>query len=221
MYLSKPHVDVNLQIAGYDGSTSIGPLAQALGSLNISAVLPGLTSRLLDSASLVVLNSTGHGNNITHVSVSLANPFSAALAISKVSSKVTYQGVTLGQISSTDSWTANGKSATNSPELNMDLNMDPSSLFTVTKVLAHNAGLDTAALDGLVALGGYQYVPTSGNTKRALVTRDNLYTYVISPAAWFWFVVLITVFYTADSISSLSSTPRSRGSSPMLNWTPL
>lgn len=156
-------------------------MAQALGTLNISAVLPGLQARLLDSAALTVLNSTGHENNITHVTVALANPFSADLSISKVSSTVTYEGITLGQISSTDVWTAKGKSSTGSPNLNMELNMDPEALFTVTKVLAHGAGLDTAPLDGIVALGGYTYLQTNtSSTKRALVTRDNIYTYFFS-----------------------------------------
>jgi hypothetical protein len=60
----------------------------------------------------------------------------------------------------------------------MDLNMDPSTLFTVTKVLANKAGLDTRQIDGIVALGGYNYLSTtnSSNTKRELVGRDSVYT---------------------------------------------
>jgi hypothetical protein len=165
-------------ISGYSGSTQIAPLVQAFSTINISTILPGLKSRLLDSASLVVLNSTGHGNNITHVSVSLANPFTAGLSISSVSSNVSYEGIHLGSISSSDTWNAQGKATTNSPQLNMDMNMDPSALFTVTKVLANKAGLDTRQIDGIVALGGYNYLPTtnSSNTKRELVGRDNVYT---------------------------------------------
>jgi hypothetical protein len=59
----------------------------------------------------------------------------------------------------------------------MDLNMDPSTLFTATKVLANKAGLDTRQIDGIVALGGYNYLPTtSSNAKRELVERNNVYT---------------------------------------------
>jgi hypothetical protein len=56
--------------------------------------------------------------------------------------------------------------------------MDPSTLFTVTKVLANKAGMDTRQIGGIVALGGYNYLSTtnSSNTKGELVGRDSVYT---------------------------------------------
>lgn len=42
------------------------------------------------------------------------------------------------------------------------MNFDPASLFTVTRELAINAGMSTVALDGIVALGGIQYLRTTG-----------------------------------------------------------
>lgn len=44
--------DVNLSIAGYSGSTNVSSLSQAFSTLDIGAVLPGLKSSLLSSASL-------------------------------------------------------------------------------------------------------------------------------------------------------------------------
>lgn len=38
------------------------------------------------------------------------------------------------------------------------MNFDPAALFTVTRALAVEAGLDPAPLDGIVQLGGIQYL---------------------------------------------------------------
>lgn len=174
--------DVAVKILGYNQSTNIAPLVQAFSTLNVDATLPGLRTKLLQSASLVVLNSTGHGNNITHASVSLTNPFTAGLSISQINSNITYLGISLGTISSSVAWNASGKSTTASPDLDMELNLDPQSLFTILRALAVTAGLGTEQLDGMVALGGYHYLPTtnisSGQRKRELSPRDNIYTCV-------------------------------------------
>lgn len=60
------------------------------------------------------------------------------------------------------------------------MNFDPNALFTLTRVLAVEAGESTAQLDGIVALGGYHYVSsTSADSKREwLLPRDNIYTCV-------------------------------------------
>lgn len=42
------------------------------------------------------------------------------------------------------------------------MNFDPAALFTVTRALAVEAGLDPAPLDGIVQLGGIQYLMTTG-----------------------------------------------------------
>lgn len=62
----------------------------------------------------------------------------------------------------TTNFSAAGKDNTTSPNLNLDLNLAPEPLFTVTRRLAVEAGLDTEQLDGIVQLGGYQYLDTSG-----------------------------------------------------------
>ena len=80
--------DVVLHIGGYDQSTQVESLLEAFESLSLNVTLPALTTKLLNSASLEVLNSTGHSDNITHVTVALANPFTAGLQISQVTSNV-------------------------------------------------------------------------------------------------------------------------------------
>ena len=71
------------------------------------------------------------------------------------------------------------------------MNLDPASIFSVTRALAVLAGLDTEQLDGIVQLGGYQYLQTTDDDSRNSTTklkrkeapdngpfnkRDNIYT---------------------------------------------
>ncbi|KDR75403.1 hypothetical protein GALMADRAFT_553913 [Galerina marginata CBS 339.88] len=153
--------DVQLTIAGFDGSTKIASLAQAFESLALEVTLPGLKTNLLGSAALEILPTTGTANNISHVTVSVANPFTAPLQITKVSSTVTSFGLTLGTINQEVSFINAPKSTTQSPSLNLDMNFDPPTLFTVTRALAVEAGLDVAPLDSIVELGGIHYLSIS------------------------------------------------------------
>ncbi|THH12496.1 hypothetical protein EW146_g7640 [Bondarzewia mesenterica] len=167
--------DVDIQITGYGGSTNVTSLLQAFETLKLEATLPALGTKLLDSASLEVLVTTGHENNISYVTVNLANPFTAGLDITHINSTVSMHGIRLGTIQTNTNFTSASKSTTGSPNLDFDLNMDPQSLFTVTRILAAEAGLDTAQLDGIVALGGYHYL--DGNDKRSWNRRrDNIYS---------------------------------------------
>lgn len=171
---------MNLSIAGYSGSTNVSSLSQAFNTLDIGAVLPGLKSSLLSSASLegidfllftlfsclylsflAVLSTTGHTNNISHVTVALANPFTAGLQITQITSSVTSHGISLGSIQQNTSFPAGGKATSTSPALELDMNLDPPSIFSVTRALAVDAGLDTEQLDAIVALGGYKFLPTT------------------------------------------------------------
>ncbi|KAI8977823.1 hypothetical protein BD414DRAFT_466746 [Trametes punicea] len=158
--------DVQVAIAGYGNSTLVTSLLQAFEGLNISAVLPALKSKLLESASLEVLPTTGHEDNIAHATVTLANPFTAGLVITNVASNVSYQGINLGTIQAATKFTSPGKATSSSPALDLDMNMDPQSLFTVTRLLAEQAGLETAQLDAIVALGGYHYLDTNGGSSK-------------------------------------------------------
>ncbi|KAG6813669.1 hypothetical protein H0H92_008517 [Tricholoma furcatifolium] len=155
--------DVELQIAGFSGSTDVASLVQAFETLNISVILPGLKTNLVESASLTMLSTTGVTNNISHVTVSLVNPFSAALDITKISSTVTSFGIPLGTINADVNFTSAPNSTTESPTLNLDMNFDPAALFTVTRALAVEAGLDVAPLDAIVQLGGIQYLTITGD----------------------------------------------------------
>ncbi|KIM45161.1 hypothetical protein M413DRAFT_332807 [Hebeloma cylindrosporum] len=156
--------DVQLTISGFDGSTKIASLVQAFESLALDVTLPGLKTNLLKSAALEILSTTGRENNISHVTVSLANPFSAPLQITKISSTVSSFGILLGSINEDVNFSSAPKSTTDSPTLNLDMNFDPDALFTVTRALAVEAGLDVAPLDSIVQLGGFHYLSASEAT---------------------------------------------------------
>lgn len=125
----------------------------------------------------LVLPTTGKANNISHVAVSLVNPWSAPLQINKVSSTVTSFGLSLGTIESTTGFTVSAKSTTQSPTLDLNMNFDPAVLFTVTRALAVEAGLDVEPLDGIVQLGGISYLTIASP---AIEKRQNadLYKFV-------------------------------------------
>ncbi|KAJ7874667.1 hypothetical protein B0H14DRAFT_3551962 [Mycena olivaceomarginata] len=174
--------DVQLSIAGFDGTTQIASLAPALKTLDIDVTLPALKTDLLDTAALEVLSTTGRSSNVSHVTVTLANPFTAPLEVTSISSTVSAFGVTLGTINSTTKFNNPGKSSTTSPNLDLDMNFDPATLFSVTRRLAIEAGLDVAPLDKIVELGGITYLPaaatSSSPVKRGVRRdkRDNLFT---------------------------------------------
>lgn len=91
--------------------------------------------------------------------MTLNNPFSADLHITHVKSTVSSFGIPLGTIDAATDFHVPGKSSTNSPVLNFEMNLDPPALFTLTRELAVETGLDVAPLDAIVNLGGYQYLP--------------------------------------------------------------
>ncbi|KAJ7594702.1 hypothetical protein C8J56DRAFT_446479 [Mycena floridula] len=176
--------DVGLTISGYAGSTNVTSLSNAFKTLSIDVILPGLKSKLLQSAALKVLNSTGT-TNVSHVSVVMANPFSTPLHITAIKSTVSAFGINLGSIDTAQSspqlsFSTAPKSTTSSPELDLAMNFDPSSLFTLTRVLAVKAGMDPAPIDGIVHVGGIQYLSGMGPSRREieaqLSRRANLFT---------------------------------------------
>lgn len=129
-----------------------------------------------------MLSTTGTDNNISHVTVSLANPFSAVLHITKISSTVNSFGIPLGTIDSKTNFLSAPKTTTVSPILNLAMNFDPAALFTLTRSLAVEAGLDVAPLDEIVQLGGIQYLSTAEIEYASLtvtVHQSNIFKSVI------------------------------------------
>lgn len=92
------------------------------------------------------------------------------------SRKLQGPGITLGTIDSKNGFNAKGHSTTTSPTQDIDLNLDPSAIFTVTRDLALDAGLNTQQLDGIVAVGGYQYLTPARVVRSIYRGKRNIYT---------------------------------------------
>ncbi|KAM0750211.1 hypothetical protein T439DRAFT_247618 [Meredithblackwellia eburnea MCA 4105] len=162
-----------LVISGFNGSTPVESLTQAFMAIHLNATLNGLTTKLLNYANLTVLTTTGVTNNIADAIVSLQNPFTSALTITNIQSNITHaSGLYVGAIVTATDFVATGHQANISPQLPFGLNLYPPDIFTLLRVLAVEAGLSTEQIDGIVALGGYSYVPTTGTTTRRLVKRS-------------------------------------------------
>ncbi|GJJ06156.1 hypothetical protein Clacol_000345 [Clathrus columnatus] len=172
--------DVVLSISGFNNSTNIPSLLSAFESLNISTTLPALKTSLLKTASLVVLPSTGHANDIANVKVDLANPFSGDLTITNINSTVTSHGLMLGTIGTATNFNAQGNSTTTSPTLPLVMNLNPPDIFGLLRALATEAGESTQQLDGILQVGGITPAATtnedSPSQKRELQERDNIFT---------------------------------------------
>ncbi len=225
-------------IAGYNESTKIAPLLQAFETINLDVTLPGLKTDLLSSAALtgetprnfyrprlmarLVLPTTGHDNNIARVSVALMNPFTAGLAITGVRSNVSTHGIPLGTIRTSTNFASVGRSTTNSPDLDLNMNMDPTALFTVTYLCAVAAGLSTEQLDGIMAIGGYKYLHTTGGdnsgTSPKNLKRVNIYTYVmltLLPTVILTMIHVVALISRTSSIRRLNSYAQTSNSKPM------
>ena len=135
----------------------------------MDATLPGLKSDLLQSASLTVLSTTGVHDSIAHVQVKMTNPFTADLQITSIKSNVSAHGINLGSIESTTKFTSQGKSTINSPDMDLAMNLDPSSIFSLLRALAVDGGMSTEQIDGIMELGGISRIQTTKKFKRANV----------------------------------------------------
>jgi hypothetical protein len=109
------------------------------------------------------------------------NPFTAGLTITGVRSNVSTHGIPLGTIGTSTNFASAGMSTTNSPNLDLEMNMDPAALFTVTHLCAVAAGLITEQLDEIVGIGGYKYLQTTRGDGSSTTSkkRGNIYAYVI------------------------------------------
>ncbi|KAI8974103.1 hypothetical protein BDB01DRAFT_807607 [Pilobolus umbonatus] len=149
--------DNAVQILGHEGSTNIPSLAGALKEVNLGATLPGLTSALIQYSTLTVLDSTLQ-NGVVNVKVSIANPFSAGLSITKVIASATFHGSPIGTIDqdiSSNPFGIPGKSTAESAALDMTMNVDPVAVALLLRTLAVDSGLDTRPLDAMLTLGGF------------------------------------------------------------------
>lgn len=128
------------------------------------------------------------------MTVDLKNPFTSGLTITNINSTVMSHGLNLGTIQAATNFPASGLSTTTSPVLELNLNFDHPTLFTLLRRLAVQAGEATDQIDQIVALGGIQYVPSTDADGAKLPhkrhgrrhgRRANIFTCVYSYPSYF------------------------------------
>lgn len=87
--------------------------------IELSTTLQGLQTKLINSANLTVLSSTGVDNNFANSVVSLANPFTSPLMITNIQSNITSHGLFVGSIVQDTQFMATGKASSVSPILDL------------------------------------------------------------------------------------------------------
>ncbi|KAF8509146.1 hypothetical protein JB92DRAFT_3120149 [Gautieria morchelliformis] len=98
---------------------------------------------------------------MAHVNVNLTNPFRAGLTITSINSTVTSHGLSLGTIQTSTNFPASGKSTTTSPMLDLNMNLDPPTIFTLLRRLNVQAGQRMDQIDVIISLAGIQYISSS------------------------------------------------------------
>ncbi|RCH90057.1 hypothetical protein CU098_000268, partial [Rhizopus stolonifer] len=149
--------DNDVQIEGTKESTDIASLSGALSQVSLSSNLLGLKVALIQGSSLAVRPTTLQ-DGIVDVKVSIANPFSAGLTITKVVFAVTYNGMPIGNIDqdiSSNPIVIPGKTTVQPSELSMLMNTEPAAVALLLRSLAVTSQLDTRPLDALLTLGGF------------------------------------------------------------------
>ncbi|KAI8875227.1 hypothetical protein K501DRAFT_203069, partial [Backusella circina FSU 941] len=172
----------NLDITGFTNSTAVTSLAEALGAITLESTLPGLTTAIVQGASLSVLSDSIASGTVA-VKVTIADPFTAGLSVTKVVSAATFNGMPLGNIDqdiSSNPIVVAGKSTAQSGDLSMTMNFEPSVIALLIRQLAVAAGLDTQALDALFGLGGLNVEGQEDVTATAsLFTNFNISEYTL------------------------------------------
>jgi hypothetical protein len=77
------------------------------------------------------------------VQVDFVNPFTSSLNIRSIKSTIKSHGMTLGSIDQEVDFPVSGKATARSPRLDLNMNLDPAQIFTLTIALAKEAGLRT------------------------------------------------------------------------------
>ncbi|KAG0252260.1 hypothetical protein BG011_007097, partial [Mortierella polycephala] len=159
LYTSGAGADVS--IVGTPSSTAVESLSLAFGALNIGSQMPGLESKLLAGASLVVLDTT-LVNGMAETVVTVNNPFEPPMSILSIDTQITYDGVSLGTVVSTfDSPPVIPGLGQGAITASLAMNTDPHDLITLIRSQAVKNGMNTDAFDGLLALQAGGNPPSS------------------------------------------------------------
>ncbi|KAG0340010.1 hypothetical protein BG000_000865 [Podila horticola] len=151
----------SVSIVGTPTSTAVESLSLAFGALNIGSQMPGLTTKLLAGASLIVLDTT-LVNGLAQTVVTVNNPFEPPMSIVSIDTKITYNGVALGAVVTTfPTPPVIPGVGQGTITAGLAMNTNPHDLITLIRAQAVKNGLDTTAFDGLLSLQAGGNPPSS------------------------------------------------------------
>ncbi|KAG0308232.1 hypothetical protein BGZ98_008573 [Dissophora globulifera] len=164
-------------ITGTPTSTAVESLSLAFGALSIGSQMPGLASKLLGGASLIVLDTT-LVDGIAQTVVTVNNPFVPPMSVLSIDSTITYGGATIGTVVSTFSSPpvipGTGQGAVTAA---LALNTNPADLVALIRAQAVKNNLNTDAFDALLSL------QSGGDPSSDIFTGFNVADFVVKAMA--------------------------------------
>ncbi|KAL1915656.1 uncharacterized protein VTP21DRAFT_6415 [Calcarisporiella thermophila] len=147
-----------VSIFGYKDkpSTEVKSLNKGLSQIDLTTEMPGLQSKLVQSALVQILPDTPQ-TSIAGGIVNMSNPFTADLRITHIKASVTNLEVpvaTLDYDLGANPLVLKGKSVTTSPPLPLKMNLEPTNIILILRQNALAKGMDVSAIDALAEMGG-------------------------------------------------------------------
>ncbi|KAF9434266.1 hypothetical protein BGZ76_008312 [Entomortierella beljakovae] len=136
--------EFQLSVAGGDDSTDIASLKEAMGSVQLSAGIKGITDKLVGegSAAQANLGKMLYGPRETKVQVVIYNPFDTELYVDTMSANVVWKGKAFGTINQEVGLTVPAKSTATSKTIILLSDSDPSFLLsTLAPFVVGNLGI--------------------------------------------------------------------------------
>ncbi|KAL1915516.1 uncharacterized protein VTP21DRAFT_6640 [Calcarisporiella thermophila] len=153
-------------IEGTKDSTQIPPLNKGLAQVKAEAVMPGLTTKLVQQAKVVILPDTPQ-TSVAQTLVNISNTFTADLQLNSIQAVVTQFGQPVGTLDVADQQIViKGKSTQSTPGLPLKMNLEPTAIIVLLRGNAVDKGLNVAPLDALLKLGGYEIGDAKGKRRR-------------------------------------------------------
>ncbi|KAF9355369.1 hypothetical protein BGX26_006649 [Mortierella sp. AD094] len=166
-----------VSIAGSPTSTTVDSLTLAFGALNIGSQMPGLATKLLAGASLVVLDTT-LVNGLAQTVVTVNNPFVPAMTILSIDSTITYNGISLGTVVSTfASPPVIPGTGQGTITASLTMNTNPNDLTALIRAQAVKNGMSVDAFDALLSIGH------GGNPPSSVFAGFNVADFVVKAMA--------------------------------------
>ncbi|KXS20721.1 hypothetical protein M427DRAFT_66163 [Gonapodya prolifera JEL478] len=151
-YVNGNNSDVS--IAGTTSSTPLEPLKDALATVKVNSVLPGLGTKLI-AASRIYSNSSSLITKTVQAGFNAVNPTSASLTITKIVSTIYRNSSVLGTLNATVNIVIPAKSTVRSPWIPASIIVNTANIAALAAAQAGTLYTRIVATDLQINIGGY------------------------------------------------------------------